>query len=364
MLIYTFLAVGSLLCYVLYQWFHSTLRHIPGPRGWPLLGNVREIDMAASYVKISAWAKQYGPVFKFSLFTQEVVVITGTEALLEVMVKRGEDFAGRAKSYRAAYLTDNYQNISLSSYSKTVKWLRKFAHKQLHLYGTGLKNIENITIEELQDMIGKLTEMIDVPVNPIPIVHDVTLAIMYIIVFGTKIDKDSTEFKMLQLADEKANEAMGVAGSGALLDMFPWLRYCGNSVFHTLAKAKDIYTKLYEDSKAKFNKSDGSLQGIALKLFEELAQKDKSLSIPKEFGPKHIQHVLMDLLFAGSLTTTSSFGSLFNILVHNDHMQGRLHEEVDRVVGSGRYVGLQDQLQMPYTWATVLELVRCVDLFH
>ena len=47
----------------------------PGPPGWPLLGNIFQLDMGNPIPQISAWREQFGNIFRFHLFGHDMVVV-------------------------------------------------------------------------------------------------------------------------------------------------------------------------------------------------------------------------------------------------------------------------------------------------
>jgi cytochrome P450 len=73
-----------------------------------------------------------------------------------------------------------------------------------------------------------------------------------------------------------------------------------------------------------------------------------------------IKMTFIDIVIAGTGTTSIVFFAFFNILVHYPDVQAKLQEEVDRVVGSERQVLIGDRNSMPYTQAMVLELLRYI----
>lgn len=52
----------------LYIWMRrrDKLRHIPGPKGWPYLGNALEMNQDNPIAKLREWAEEYGKGFHIS----------------------------------------------------------------------------------------------------------------------------------------------------------------------------------------------------------------------------------------------------------------------------------------------------------
>ena len=43
------------------------INDLPGPRGWPLLGNLLQVRMPRIHRDMEAWSRQYGPFFRVRL---------------------------------------------------------------------------------------------------------------------------------------------------------------------------------------------------------------------------------------------------------------------------------------------------------
>ena len=67
---------------------------------------------------------------------------------------------------------------------------------------------------------------------------------------------------------------------------------------------------------------------------------------------------LCDLFIAGSETTSIEIRWYFLYMIHHPEVQKRVHEEIDLVVGRDRCPSLDDRAKMPYTEATILEVLR------
>ncbi len=65
---------------------------LPGPRGWPLVGNLLEIDKPRMHAQVEAWARRYGPYFRFRLGTVPMLVVADHAAMAAVLRDRPDGF--------------------------------------------------------------------------------------------------------------------------------------------------------------------------------------------------------------------------------------------------------------------------------
>jgi len=73
----------------------KTLRRIedlPGPPGWPLLGNTLQVTPARIHRDVEQWALQYGPLFRIRLGRHDQLVVADHELLAAVMRDRPDGF--------------------------------------------------------------------------------------------------------------------------------------------------------------------------------------------------------------------------------------------------------------------------------
>jgi cytochrome P450 len=68
------------------------LKDLPGPRGWPLLGNTLQVKPARIHRDVEAWAREFGPLFRIQLGRRQQLVIADHELLGAVMRDRPEGF--------------------------------------------------------------------------------------------------------------------------------------------------------------------------------------------------------------------------------------------------------------------------------
>ena len=57
---------------------------LPGPRGWPLLGNLPQFDLTSMHQQLEGWAAEYGPVYRLRFGTRDAVVIAQPELIASI----------------------------------------------------------------------------------------------------------------------------------------------------------------------------------------------------------------------------------------------------------------------------------------
>ncbi|HMO48900.1 MAG TPA: cytochrome P450 [Rubrivivax sp.] len=68
------------------------LKDLPGPRGWPLVGNALQLRPSRIHRGVEAWAAQFGPLFRMRLGVNTQLVIADHALLAAVLRERPEGF--------------------------------------------------------------------------------------------------------------------------------------------------------------------------------------------------------------------------------------------------------------------------------
>ena len=78
---------------------------------------------------------------------------------------RGTDFAGRPTTSIPSKITSrNFISLGHGDYSKSWAFLRKLSYKGLHIYGSGMKKIEDIITEEVEKLCSTLSKDLAKPI--------------------------------------------------------------------------------------------------------------------------------------------------------------------------------------------------------
>ena len=65
---------------------------LPGPWGWPLLGNALQMDRHRMHAELEAWAARYGEAYTFRLMSTQIVVVSNPEVVAGVLRERPDTF--------------------------------------------------------------------------------------------------------------------------------------------------------------------------------------------------------------------------------------------------------------------------------
>ena len=69
-----------------------TIADLSGPRGWPVVGNLFQLDLARLHEVLEGWAREYGPLFRYRLGSHWVVVISDPGMIEQALRARPQTF--------------------------------------------------------------------------------------------------------------------------------------------------------------------------------------------------------------------------------------------------------------------------------
>ena len=323
------------------------LDKLPGPKPFPIVGNVLQMDIGHLFVYLAELGNQYGGVFKIRFFTKPVVVVNDPQLIHEVLVTRSADFAGRPKTYLMKFVSEKYESIVMSDPTHEEKSRRKAVQKYLKQFGTGIQKIEEVTLTATNDLIHRFAEQNGHPTDFRDYLFHCVFDVMMIFLTGSTISKD--EIDAVKNSMDTGTEA-ATAPNALLLDMFPCIRFLGNKTYRILM---DNYQLKYElVSKWMENRpGDGFIHFIQSMSDEER----QSSALDTELA----QHNTVWLILAtGIYTTSTTLSVLINVLCYYPDIQEKLRKEVMDVIGPSRQPTLKDRDSLPYLRATLIEIGR------
>lgn len=331
----------------------------PGPMPIPFLGNLLQINTSDIVSTLMKLKDKYGPVYTLYFGPKPGVVICGYQAMKEALIDQNDVFGDRG-DYPVFLNFIGHHDISFVN-GDSWKVRRRFALLTLRNFGMGKRSIEERIQEEAHFLIKEFKKTKGSPVNlTLYLAHAVSNVICSII-YGNRFDYED---KRLKAITDSINNNFNIMSSmwGNLYNMYPDLmEYVPGPHKKMWRNFQDIYDiteefiKHHEKTLDPKNPRD-YIDCFLIKIKEE---KDKTDSV---FYIESLKRTIQNLLFGGTETvsTTLRYGIL--ILMKYPEIAERIQEEIDSVVGRDRSPSIADRSKMPYTEATIYEIMRFCDI--
>ncbi|XP_077990972.1 cytochrome P450 2C20-like [Glandiceps talaboti] len=324
----------------------------PGPLGWPIIGSLGSLGQRP-YITFTEMAKAYGDVFSLKLGNRLVVVLNGYDAIREAFVGQGHKFSGRPDLAAQDVLT---KALTFSDYGKRWHDQRQFMLKTLRAFGVGKRNVEEIVHTELNHLTEFLENLSEKPSDVGHVLECVIANVVCKFGFGQRFNYDDPKFN--STLRNFATVAALVENSGAV-NFLPFLRHIPGQdkvkeIIELKAYTEDFVREIVEEHRAKFDPEVINDFTDAY-LLEMSKYKD---DVDTTFTDQVMVDLLLDLFSASTVTTSDTMIYAVLLMGTYPEIQKRIQTEIDN--GNDILPCLANKRDMPYTQATVLEILRAV----
>ncbi|TVU30732.1 hypothetical protein EJB05_22368, partial [Eragrostis curvula] len=346
--------LGSLAVAVVGVWFvifrrggqqqsKSKLPLPPGPRGWPVLGNLPQLG-AKPHHTMCALAREYGPLFRLRFGSAEVVVAAS---------------AGQpASQLGAEHVAYNYQDLVFAPYGARWRALRKLC--AMHLFSAkALDDLRSVREGEVALFVRELARSGSAAVAlgqaaNVCATNTLARATVGRRVFAVDGGEGAREFK------EMVVELMQLAGVFNVGDFVPALRpFDPQGVVRKMKQLHrrydDMMNGIIEERKAAEEGRD--LLSVLLARMRE--QQPLADGEDGRITDTDIKALLLVKPVHGRTDTTSSTveWALAELIRHPDVLR-KAQQELDAVVGRDRLVAESDLPRLAYLTAVIKETFR------
>ncbi|XP_069088667.1 cytochrome P450 2J2-like [Pleurodeles waltl] len=327
----------------------------PGPFSWPIIGCLPSLDFAEPQVAINKLSGKYGDIFRVDMGSFRFVVLSGFQTIKEAFVHQGDIFADRPHIPIFYNVSKEYGLVNSNGHS--WKQQRRFALSTLRNFGMGKKSLEQRINEEISCLTGVIEEQKGQPFDPHFHINSSVSNVICAISFGDRFDYQDPEFQnLLRLLDETVKLEVGV--STQLYNSFPQImKFFPGSYRKVLKNWKIIQMfikKIIEKHREHWNPSEP-------RDFIDcyIAEMEKFKGDPSSnFDEENLVHCAMDLLFAGTATTSTTLRWAILYMAVYTEIQEKVQAEIDQVIGQSRKPLTENRKSMPYTNAVIHEVQR------
>nr|XP_020502834.1 LOW QUALITY PROTEIN: cytochrome P450 2K1-like [Labrus bergylta] len=354
-------ALLLLLCLLVSSSLNSdeSQKEPPGPKPLPLLGNLLQLDLKRPYRTLCELSKKYGSVFTVHFGPNKVVVLAGYKAVKEALVGCAEEFGDR-HIFPMFYDTNQGHGILFVN-GESWKEMRRFALTTLRDFGMGKRIAEERILEECQHLIQMFDQHKGKPFDTSHPTNYATSNVISAIVYGSRFEYDDPRFTNMV---QTANETIRFVGSAqiGLYNMFPrllcWIKnrkLVMRNTARLVKNVKEIVKSLTETLNPQLCRGF-----VDCFLIRKQKEEDTGV-VDTHFNEKNLVFSITNLFGAGTDTTATTLRWGFMLMAKYPHIQEKVHEELDRVLGS-REVRVDDRKQMPYIDAVIHETQRLASI--
>ncbi|XP_016328967.1 cytochrome P450 2K1-like isoform X2 [Sinocyclocheilus anshuiensis] len=331
----------------------------PGPKPLPLLGNLLTLDLTRPFDTFFELSKSYGNIFQVFLGPKKTVVLVGYKTVKEALVNHAEEFGDRdiAPSFRIM----NDEHGIIFSNGENWKEMRRFALSNLRDFGMGKRGSEEKIIEEIQYLKGEFNKFEEKPFDTTQPVNYAVSNIISSIVYGSRFEYTDPQFTEMV---DRANENVRVSGSASMMiyNIFPWLGPILKNkriIVNNIVQSRQQMMKLINGLLETLNPQDR--RGFVDSFLIRKQNDEQSGKKDSYFHEENLMMSVTDLFIAGTDTTGTTLRWGLMLMAKYPHIQDRVQEEIDRVIG-GRQTVVEDRKKLPYTDAVIHETQRLANI--
>ncbi|KAF5358651.1 hypothetical protein D9758_007693 [Tetrapyrgos nigripes] len=324
----------------------------PGPRGYPLIGNLLDIPHSYEWLTWAKLGEVWGDLFSLSVFGNTIVVVNSYTRAVKMLNEKNHIYSERPYVPMASVTCEFGETMGLLPNDRRLKAYRKMFHDGLGT-NAGIKTFFPQEEDLAKSFIGKLMEGSE-DLNDLCFHHSGAIILRIAYGYDVKASNDPM-ISISTLAMEHFSEA--TAQGGFLVNTIPFLlkvpEWFPGTGWKAVGKiwAKDF--RAMEDvpfafAKDRIAQSQGKDSFVGRWL-------SKSLSAREE---KDLKHAAGAMFGAGSETTAITIYTFILMMSIHQDIQKDIQKEIDSAIGSDRLPTCEDKRDLPYLEAVLKEVKR------
>ncbi|KAI6216538.1 (pine wood nematode) hypothetical protein [Aphelenchoides besseyi] len=360
------LALGLLF---LYQCWYVRRFYPNGPMPIPVLGNALSlVGVDRIEEKLFEWKETYGPIYTFWAGNVPTVTVNDFQLMQEMFVKDGDNYTEKLVLESFDKLTRGGTYGIIGTNGDLWREQRRFALTTLRDFGMNKTLMQERILDEVQTLCANVNSDLDAGVVEHDFRRHTDICVGSVInnlVCGYRFTENNREEDFYKLKDclNNMNKAFGSFFASLpitipILRKFPVFKQrFEHAISHFHCIQEFLKDNIEEHERQNDYETMDEPNDFIDAFLIERAKRERE-GEPHTFTILQLQNVCFDIWLAGQETTNTTITWAIGYLICHSDAQKRLHEELDRVVGSDRMVTIADKQKLPYAQACVLESQR------
>jgi cytochrome P450 len=329
----------------------------PGPKGYPLIGNLFDMPLDKPWIVYDEWRKTYGDMIYLNVLGRHFLVLNSLEVISDLFEKRSSNYSDRI---HLTMLSELMNYAIIMAFMPYGQWWRK--HRRLfheHFHHNVVTKYQPIHKQEVQALLRRL---LVTPDNFLHHIRHTFAATIMKIGYGIAVqESDDPYISVAETASDGVTQA-GIPGA-FLVDLAPILKYVPSwfpgagfqkKAAHWKNAINTMVEKPFRDVQEQL-KIGKATPSVATSLIGQLPDEGDPQRSMEETIAKNVTFVA----YAGGADTTgSSVETLFLAMAVYPEVQKKAQAEIDAVVGPNRLPDFHDRPFLPYINAIIKESLR------
>ncbi|XP_059311460.1 trimethyltridecatetraene synthase-like [Lycium ferocissimum] len=335
----------------------------PGPKPWPIVGNLHLLG-SVPHRSLHELAERYGDLMLLKLGSRNVLIASSPDMAREFLKTNDAIWASRPELAAGKYTAYNYRDMTWAPYGPFWRQARRIYLNEI-FNPKRLDSFEYIRVEERRNLISRLFD-VSVLGKPIVLRNHLTrytlTNISRTVLSGKYFSELPGQNSTITL--EKLQDMLdmwfllnGVINIG---DWIPWLAYLDLQGY--VKQMKELHRNfdkfhnfVLDDHKAK-REEDKNF--VPRDMVDVLLQQAEDPNLEVQLTNDCVKGLMQDLLAGGTDTSATTVEWAFHELLRQPNIMKKAQEELDVVIGQGRWVQEKDYTQLPYIESIIKETLR------
>ncbi|XP_052182809.1 trimethyltridecatetraene synthase-like [Diospyros lotus] len=332
----------------------------PGPRPWPIIGNLNLIG-SLPHRSIHNLSQKYGHIMHLRFGSFPVVVGSSVEMAKVFLKTMDVTFACRPKTAAGKYTTYNYSDITWSPYGAYWRQARRMCLMEL-FSAKRLESFEYIRVEELTSLLKELYKCSGKPILLKDQMSTVSLNVISRMVLGKRyLDQEEESPVTPEEFKKMLDELFLLNGVFNIGDSIPWIDFLDLQGYvkrmKALAKKFDVFLEHVLDEHNDRRQAEGE-NFVARDMVDVLLQLADDPNNEVKLERHGVKAFTQDLLAGGTESSAVTTEWAISEIIKRPEVFDKAVEELDRVIGRDRWVEEKDIPKLPYIEAIVKETMR------
>ncbi|XVF55626.1 hypothetical protein PTKIN_Ptkin06aG0051500 [Pterospermum kingtungense] len=358
-------SAGTLLwvAFATMNWFHRSGQLPPGPRRWPVVGNIFQLSREPPHLIITKLARQHGPIMTLWFGSMCNVVISSEEVAREMFKNHDAELAGRKiyESMKGSYGTEG--SIVTAPYGSKWRMLRRLCTMEFFV-----SSRLDAMMDVRRKCVHQMLEFIEVEsnhgTNPVD-VGKFFFLMSFNLIGNLIFSKDLLDPKSETGADffYHSRKVLEFAAKPNVADYIPILkrfdpqgiqRMTHFHLEHAFRIAGEFIKERIETMENGCNqkKTKKDYLDVLLEFHGD------GIEEPSSFSPTTVNIIVCEMFMAGTDTTTGTLEWAMSELLHNPTKLEKLQAELRSTIGPIKKLEEKDIENLPYLTAVIKETLR------